>query len=171
MAAGERHVRQLRDQQALTLAIVATADSGVARTRAVALKLMSERSTGFDANAVFSALAEHRAPEVTAAVADYAAKSGPMRRESLRDFDNRILRSRRTGRKAKDLVKARVAHQPAAASIPIESRLPFDERRVETLIAMARGTFRRDREWALLQLTQLALDGHPIPGLLVSVTS
>ena len=171
MAAGERHVLRLRDRQALTSAIVAIADSGVAGTRAVALKVMSERSADFDTNAVFSALAEHRAPEVAAAVADYAAKSGQMRRESLRDFDNRILRSRRVGRKAKDLVKARVAHEPAAASIPIESKLPPDERRVETLIAMARGTFHRDREWALQQLTRLALDGHPIPGVLVSVTS
>jgi hypothetical protein len=171
MAAGERHVLRLRDQQALTSAIVAIADSGVARTRAVALKVMSDRSADFDATAVFSALAEHRAPDVAAAVAEYAAKSGQMRRESLRDFDNRILRSRRVGRKAKDMVKARVAHAPAAASISIESKLPPDERRIETLIAMARGVFQRDREWALQQLTQLALDGHPIPGVLVSVTS
>jgi hypothetical protein len=170
MAAGERYVRQLRGRQALTSAIVAIADSGVARARAVALTLMSERSAYFDADALFSALAEHRAPEVAAAVANYAEKGGQMRRESLRDFDNRILRSRRIGRIAKDLVKARVSHHPAA-SVPHESKPPTDERRLETLIAMARGTFRRDREWALQQLTQLVLDGHPILGVSVSVTS
>ena len=118
-----------------------------------------------------AALAEHTSPDVTAAVARFAASGIAIRRDALDQFDNRVLKTRRVGRKAKDLVKSRLETLVPKAAVAIGAHQKVDDRRIQALVDMARGSSLRDRDWALQQLARLALDGHPIPQVQVSTTS
>jgi len=104
-------------------------------------------------------------------VAHFAASGIAVKRDALDQFDNRVLRTRRTGRKAKELVKRRLETPAPDAAVFIGSNQTVDDRRIQALVDMARGSSLRDRDWALQQLARLALDGHPIPQVQVSTTS
>ena len=75
------------------------------------------------------------------------------------------------GRLAKELVKRRLETLVPDAAVPIGANQKVDDRRLQALVDMARGSSLRDRDWALQQLARLALDGHPIPLVQVSTTS
>ena len=170
-AAADRYIASVQDRAELTKAVVTICDSGRAATRASGLRFLAQFSDRIDMNAAMAALAEHTAPDVAAVVAEWVASGLAVRRETLQHFDNRVLRTRRVGRKAKELVKNRLGTRAPDGAVSIEADLQIDGRRVEALLDLARGASLRDREWALQQLARLALEGHVVPQVQVSTTS
>ena len=170
-AAADRYIASVQDRAELTKAVVTICDSGRAATRASGLRFLAQFSDRIDMNAAMAALAEHTAPDVSAVVAEWVASGLAVRRETLQHFDNRVLRTRRVGRKAKELVKNRLGAGSPDGTVSIEADLQIDGRRVEALLDLARGVSLRDREWALQQLARLALEGHVVPKVQVSTTS
>jgi hypothetical protein len=170
-AAAERYIASVTDRAELTKAVVTICDSGRAATRASGLRFLAQFSDRIDMNAVMAALAEHTAPDVAAVVAEWVASGLAVRRETLQHFDNRVLKTRRVGRKAKELVKNRLGARAPEGAVSIEVDLQIDGRRIEALLDLARGASLRDREWALQQLARLALEGHAVPQVQVSTTS
>jgi len=171
IASAERYIGSIKDRSELTRAVITVVDSGLMATRAIGLGLIERHPERLDLNALMAALAEHTSPDVTAAVARFAASGIAIRRDALDQFDNRVLKTRRVGRKAKDLVKSRLETFVPEAAVAIGAHQKVDDRRIQALVDMARGSSLRDRDWALQQLARLALDGHPIPQVQVSTTS
>ncbi len=171
MMAAERYIASIKDRSEFTKAVITVCDSGASSTRAIGLSFIERKKDRLDLNALLVALAEHTSPDVTAVVATIAASGIAVKREVLDQFDNRVLRTRRAGRKAKELVKRRLETLVPDAVVPIGANQKVDDRRIQALVDMARGSSLRDRDWALQQLARLALDGHPIPQVQVSTTS
>jgi hypothetical protein len=169
--AAERYIASIKNRSEFTKAVITVCDSGASSTRAIGLSFIEHQRDRLDLNALLVALAEHTSPDVTAVVATIAASGIAVKREALDQFDNRVLRTRRAGRKAKELVKRRLETLVPDAAVPIGANLKVDDRRVQALVDMARGSSPRDRDWALQQLARLALAGHPIPQVQVSTTS
>jgi hypothetical protein len=171
VAAAERFISSIKDQTALTKVVITVCDSGVSATRAIALRLIERHPERLDLNALLLALAEHTSPDVTAVVARFAATGVAIKRDALDQFDIRVLKTRRVGRKAKELVKSRLEIPGTANAVAINSHQKVDDSRIQALVDMARGSSLRDRDWALQQLARLALDGHIVPQMQVSTTS
>jgi hypothetical protein len=171
VAAAERYVASIKDGAEFTKAVITICDSGSAPTRAIGLRFIGQQRDRLDLNALLVALAEHTAPDVTATVADLVASGIAVKRDALERFDDRVLRTRRAGRLAKELVKRRLEKRVPDAAVAIDTKQAVDDRRIQALVDMARGSSLRDRDWALQQLARLALDGHHIPGVRVSTTS
>ena len=171
VSSAERYMSSIKDRSALTKAVIVVCDSGSSTTRAIGLRFIKHHPERLDLNELLLALTEHTSPDVTATVAGFAASGITIKRDALEQFDNRVLRTRRTGRKAKDLVKARLEEMTQDGVVSIDANQKVDDRRIQSLIDMARGSSQRDRDWALQQLARLALDGHPIPHVQVSITS
>ena len=169
--AAERYIASVADRAELTKAVVTICDSGRAATRASGLRLLDQFSDRIDMNAAVNALAEHTAPDVAAVVAEWVASGLAVRREALQRFDNRVLKTRRVGRKAKELVKHRLGVRVPEAAVSITADQETDDGRMQALVDMARGSSLRDREWALQQLARLALEGHAVPQVQVSLIS
>ena len=171
VAAAERHVASIKGRAELTRAVITLCDSGARAARALGLRFIEKAPDRLDLPAVSTALAEHTSPEVMAVVAGFAADGVAIRRDALDAFDNRVLRTRRAARKARELVKRRLSVQaPPAATSAIDGGA-LDARRLQALVDMARSSSLRDRDWALQQLARLALSGQPIAGLQVDTTS
>lgn len=171
VTAAQRYIASIKDQAVLTKAVITLCDSGASATRALGLRFIERQPERLDLNALLVALAEHTSPEITATVARFATSRITIKRDVLDQFDNRVLRTRRTGRKAKELVKSRLGTLAPEAAVSIGTNQTVDDRRVQALVDMARGSSLRDREWALQQLARLALDGYAIPHVQVSTTS
>jgi hypothetical protein len=171
VTAAERYITSIKDQSALTKAVIAVCDSGASTTRHLGLRFIEHQPGRLDLNELLAALAEHTSPDVTAIVARFATSGIAIKRDALDKFDNRVLRTRRTGRKAKELVKSRLRTLAPAVALPIATAQKIDDHRMQVLVDMARGSSLRDRDWALQQLARLALDGHAIPQVQVSITS
>jgi hypothetical protein len=171
VSAAERYMSSIKDRSALTKAVIMVCDSGSSTTRAIGLRFIKHHPERLDLNESLLALTEHTSPDVTATVAGFAASGITIKRDALEQFDNRVLRTRRTGRKAKELVKARLEEITQDGVVSIGTNQKVDDRRIQSLVDMARGSSQRDRDWALQQLARLALDGHPIPHVQVSITS
>jgi hypothetical protein len=170
VAAAERYVASIKDRSALTKAVITFCDSGASSTRAIGLRFIERQRDRLDLNALLVALTEHTSPDVTAVVANFAASGAAFKRDALDQFDNRVLRTRRIGRKAKELVKRRLETLVPDAAVSIGVNQSVDDRRIQALVDMARASSLRDRDWALQQLARLALDGHSIPQVKVSTT-
>lgn len=99
-------------------------------------------------------LAEHPDPSMQEVVAS-ALLETPVPAVDVQDFDAAVLRGRDRGRRAKELVKRRLASAPA----------PDLQGEAATLLELARGRTARDKEWALEQLARLALAGETVDGL------
>jgi hypothetical protein len=171
IAAAERHILSIKDRAAFTKAVITICDSGSRETRAIGMHLVEFESERLDLNALVLAMTEHSAPEITAMVARFAAAGVVIKREALAPFENRVLRTRRCGRKAKELVKNRISSTFPGASVSIAADPKVDDGRLTVLVNMARGACLRDRDWALQQLACLALQGLSIPQLQVSPTT
>jgi hypothetical protein len=171
VTAAERYISSIKDRSAFTKAVIMVCDSGASTTRAIGLRFIQRQPEQLDLNALLVALSEHTSPDVTATVARFAASGITIKRDALDQFDNRVLRTRRTGRKAKELVKTRLETLSPEAAVSIGTNQKVDDRRIQALVDMARGSSQRDRDWALQQLARLALDGHSIPQVQVSITS
>ena len=170
-AAANRYIASVADRDELTKAVITICDSGRAATRASGLRFLAQFSDRIDMNAAIAALAEHTAPDVAVVVAGWLASGLAVKRETLQHFDNRVLKTRRDGRRAKELVKQRLGIRAPEGAIPIAANVEIDGLRIEALIGLARGSSLRDREWGLQQLARLALEGHPVPQVQVSTTS
>lgn len=171
LAAAERYIASIKDRTGFTKAVITVCDSGAISARAIGLRFIEDQRDRLDLNALLVALVEHTSSDVTAVMANFAASGVAVNRDALDQFDNRILRTRRTGRKAKELVKRRLETLVPDAATSVGANHTVDDRRIQALVDMARGSSLRDRDWALQQLARLALDGHPIPQLQVSATS
>ena len=171
VTAAERYIASIKDQAILTKAVITVCDSGASTTRAIGLRFIEHQPERLDLNALLVALAEHTSPDITATFARFATSGIAIKRDALDQFDNRVLRTRRTGRKAKELVKSRLGTLAPEAAVSIGTNQKVDDRRVHALVDMARGSSLRDGEWALQQLARLALDGYAIPQVQVSTTS
>ncbi len=103
-------------------------------------------------------LSEHPDAPMQEVVARRLLRSPELAR-GLKEFDTSVLRAHDRGRKAKELVKQRLASTPP----------PALEAQVDTaaLLELARGTTPRDREWALAQLARLAMAGESVEGFSV----
>jgi len=101
-------------------------------------------------------LAEHPDPPMQEVVARTLLAEPELARD-MAEFDRGVLRARDRGRRAKELVKRRLAATP-----PTEAALD-----TAALLELARGRTERDREWALEQLARLALSGAPVDGIVV----
>lgn len=171
VAAAERYIDSIKDSSALTKAVITVCDSGVGATRAIGLNLIEQQPDRLDLNALLAALTEHTSPDVTAVVARFAAVGLAIKRDALDQFDNRVLKTRRVGRRAKELVMTRLGTSAPEGTVSVGAHQRSDEQRIQALIDMARGSSLRDRDWALQQLARLVLDGHPVSGVQVSITS
>lgn len=132
-----------------TEAITALCDSPKPSVRAFGRELLTGRPEMLAETDVLERLSENPDPETQAFVAGRLLKQ-PTPAETTGAFDRSVLRARDRGRRAKELVKARLDTQPTSD--------------VALLLEMARSRTPRDADWALGQLAKLALEGVEIPG-------
>lgn len=171
LAAAERFVRSMRDRTELTKAVITLCDSGSRAVRGLGLDQISRFPERLDMSAVITALSEHTSPEILECVARWSGSGVPVKRDALRRFDSRVLRMRRAGRKAKELVKARLQADFSPGVLSMSTRQGYAQD-TQVLIEMARSGVLTDRDWALQQLARLALDGdHRVAWVQVSRTS
>jgi hypothetical protein len=135
---------------------LALCDSPVAAVRAYGRRFVSARWDALPRQDLYRALFENPAPEMQAFVATLLGDE-PAPPAEAAQFDGEVLRAKNRARRAKEAVKAR---QGKADAPTVD---------VDTLLALARGVdgTPRDAEWALTQLTRLALSGQKIEGFAV----
>lgn len=169
--AAQRYLESIESQDALTKAIIATCDSGIRESRKKGINIIVNRRGEYDPFKVYTALSEHKSPDIAAVVASHLFHDGCIKASVVEGFDQRVLKTRRQGRKAKELVKKRwnKITNPEVTSIP--NSLSSSADRVEALLALARGRVERDREWAIQELVRLSQSGVEIPNFSVSQTS
>lgn len=151
VALGREHCEAIPagDPRALEIAL-SLCDSPAASVRAYGRDFVRARWEWLSPAQVVQALSEHGDPLTQEFLARILLRSPPLAAEAT-GFDSHVLRARDRGRRAKELVKSRVAREATPD--------------VAALLELARGRNRRDREWALEQLARLALAGHEIEGL------
>lgn len=171
MGAAQRYLETVSAKNVLTKAIISVCDSGVREAREQGLSLLVNRHGEYDVAEVYSALAEHKSPEVAAEVAHHMLHNGQIRPSVVKNFDKRILRTRRESRKAKELVKQRLDRSTGPGVTPISSTANDASERIDSILALARGRSQRDREWALRELVRLSELGTNIPGFQTSRTT
>lgn len=139
--------------------LLALCDSPNSEVRLFGMSFFQSRKDNFDSNLALECLSEHTDPIIQEFIAeklgeknssDEGISSGEKGTlKFTRKFDQSVLRTKNRGRKAKELVKNR-----------LEEDLNVN---VETLLELARGHNKKDKEWALEQLTKLALKGEEMP--------
>jgi hypothetical protein len=161
VGAGRAHFERTGvDGEAAFTDALALCDSPVASVRAYGRRYVTARWDALPRADLYRALFENPAPEMQAFVAtllnEDASAAEALAAEEAR-FDGEVLRTRNRARRAKEAVKAR---QDRAEAPTVD---------VPTLLALARGAdgTPRDAEWALAQLTRLALSGVEIEGFAV----
>ncbi|MBC8043825.1 MAG: hypothetical protein IAF08_10325, partial [Rhizobacter sp.] len=131
--------------------VLALCDSPKKPVRYFGLELLDahkEIFTSGDAK-MLELLSEHADAGVHAAVTAALLEQGATGEYVLR-FDKEILRMKNRSRKAKENVKVRLDKSLALSA--------------ETLLEVARSNSKQDAEWAIVQLTKLALSGREISG-------
>ncbi len=166
LEAARRYVDSLSDRNRFTDCVLAALDSGVAVVRDLGLQFLDRNDPRLDQDRIWAALVHSDDHHVQARVAEEAAVRRWSDDSALAEFDRRVLANRRRNRRAKELVKGRIGRQQSLA--PSDVPPTIDERRITALLDMARGSNRRDSEWAIRRLTVLALHGLDIPGIEVS---
>lgn len=125
--------------------VLALCDSPQKEVRDYGIKYMKERSANLKSSIAMACLSEHGDPIIQEFVAKQL-KEQATKEEFVRTFDKGVLRTKNQSRKAKQIIKQR-----------LEENLDVD---AETLVELARGKNKKDAEWAVLQLTKLALSGQ-----------
>jgi len=136
--------------------VLALCDSPQKVVRMYGLKYFEGRKENLKKNDIaIASLAEH----TDASIQEFVAKSLTERKEAKEDFvqyfDKSVLRTRNKGRKTKELVKSRLEVAPS------------ENMNTQTLMELARSRNTKDREWAIEQLTKLALAGEEVEGFVV----
>lgn len=137
--------------------ILALCDSPQVAVRVFGLAYFEARKAHLKTNPALACLSEHSDPNIQKFVAEVLAEQAAAIVEPapyIKTFDKTLLRTKNRSRKAKEMVKNR-----------LENNLKVNP---ETLLEVARGQNQTDREWAILQLTKLALSGEEIEGFSLS---
>ena len=133
-----------------TEAITALCDSPKPSVRAYGRDYLVARPEMIADTDVLDRLSENPDAETQAFVAGKLLSQPVTEPGRTLAFDRAVLRTRDRGRRAKELVKARLTEQTTPD--------------IALLLEMARSRTPRDADWALGQLAKLALDGVEIPG-------
>lgn len=126
-------------------------DSNNQQTRLAALQIMNSRATPEVVRGVVAKLAENRNPDIWGVVRQHLSQIEDDM--AIRKFTNRVFLSRRKARKEKEKIKERVA------LLIREARAALDH---ETLVRMALSSSSSDREWALRQIANGAVEVETI---------
>lgn len=154
-AAGRRFFEAIPESDPAALeGALALCDSPASAVRAFGREYVRARWEALPRAELARALAEHADPRMQEFVARFLLEA-PEMVERAPEFDRSVLRTRQRGRRAKELVKARLETSPAPD-------LP-------TLLELARGQTASDREWALQQIARLVAAGVEIEGVTVEV--
>ena len=163
VAAAVAWLAQVRDAGTLTDATLACLDSIVPGTRQLGADVVATRRDELDLSRLWPSLTESDDTAIQSLVAQEAMSETFADSVKLAAFDRRVLVRRRTARAVKEQVKARLAglgtSDPAAL---------LGTERLDAVMAMARGSNLRDREWAWQQLALLGASGIAVDGVHVS---
>jgi hypothetical protein len=123
--------------------------------------LETHRERVLDA-ALLKKLSENSDTAMQAWLAEHLLRDAPD--VEVAAFDASVLRARGRARRAKEAVKAR---RDTTQNTP-RTNIEYSNEGVATLLDVARGRTKRDREWALQQLAQAALSGREVEGVTLS---
>lgn len=127
-----------------THAILALCDSPKAEVRQLGMDLISERKEilSYDKWELLPCLSEHPDVYVQQQVAESLEKLGTAPQFAIQ-FDREVMRQRNAARKAKESIKRRLEKQEKIDT--------------DLLLEIAKSQDKQDAEWAILQLTKMAL--------------
>lgn len=150
-----QYITSQKDSAKFQEAVLACLDSSEKSARDLGLRLMNSYEDRIDFTALWSALSESEDPVIQARLLEEALVGNIPDDSKLSDLDRRVLMKRRNPRRVKEAVKNRISKSDSA----------INDERLAALKDMAAGANKRDREWAVHRLTQLALAGVAVPGL------
>ncbi len=164
LAAVRKYLMSLPDPVSASDAVVTCLESPTRSVWEMGVKVFQARPDLAEDRPIWTALARSDDPQLHDMVS--AARSLPGRVDDsvLVEFDGRTVLDPNSRRKAKEYAKRRLE-----VAVPHRATATADY--VEMLLNLARGPIRRDREWALMRLASLRLQGVDIGGLEVSLTS
>ncbi|MGB0931130.1 MAG: hypothetical protein ACPGVB_10160 [Chitinophagales bacterium] len=137
--------------------VLALCDSPQGVVRSYGIKYFEARKENLKKNDIaIASLAEHTDVRIQEFVAKSLVEKKEVKEDFIQYFDKSVLRSRNKGRKVKELVKSRLQ---GLDSENVDSK---------TLMELARSRNVQDREWAIKQLTKMALAGEEVEGFLVN---
>ena len=142
--------KRLLQPHQITETILVLCDSPSEATRAYGLQILKAQEDLLQNHpAILEALSEHSDATIQNFVAE---KLIPVEKHPtfVKNFDKSVLKMQNRSRPAKEDIKKR-----------IEQNLEID---VQTLLTLAGSNTRQEAEWAVVQLTKLALQGHQIEG-------
>ncbi len=125
--------------------VLAMCDSPRRAVREAGLQLTKEQEANLNPEQLISYLSEQTDPFIQKYVAELLVRY-PDAQKRMKRFDEAVLRTKNKGRKTKELVKER-----------LENTLAVDPK---ALLRMAKGKNKKDAEWAILQLTKMAIAGE-----------
>lgn len=136
--------------------VLALCDSPQGVVRAYGLKYFEARKENLKKNDVaIASLAEHTDTRIQEFVAKALADKKAVKEDFVQYFDKSVLRSRNKGRKVKEMVKSRL------------QEVDLKNLDTKTLMELARSRNTKDREWAIAQLTKMALAGEEVEGFVI----
>lgn len=157
LAHATNYITSLKDAK-FHEAVLACLDSSETVARELGLRLLNSYEDRIDFKKMWTALSESEDPIIQARLMEEALVGNIPDDAKLSDLDKRILMTRRNSRRVKEAVKGRISNADSL----------INDERLTALRDMAKGTNKRDREWAVQRLTQLALAGVAVPGLHVT---
>lgn len=135
---------------------LALCDSPDARVRAFGREFLEKnRDRVLDAK-LLKKLSENSDPQMQAWLAEHLLKDAP--NVEVAAFDQAVLKARGRARRAKEAVKAR-------RDVTKTTAIEYSNDDIASLLDVARGRTKRDKEWALQQLAQVALSGREVEGV------
>lgn len=158
------HIRSLGDSVELGAAVAECLSSAFPEVRKLGFEVFGAHTALAESQDVWAAMAGLDNPQAERLVAEAGLIEGRIDDEVLSDFDRQILTARRPSRYAKALVQKRLESVDFAQE-------PNASVRIGAMLDMARHGNAQDREWAFMRLAALALQGVPIAGLEVSLTT
>lgn len=161
--AAREYLNSLTETEQIREAVLACLDSSTPAVRRLGIELFQRREALASDKDILAVLGASKSPAEQLIVAQAASSSGEIDHQALHDFDRRILTERKSSPRAKALVKKRLETADATTAASPE--------RIAVLLQMARGAGKGDREWALMRLAALALQGFVIEGLEASLTT
>ncbi len=142
------------DQLDLVDRALALCDSPNASVRAFGREFLEAHRDGVLDAKLLKKLSENADPIMQAWLAEHLLKD--VTSVEVSAFDQSVLKTRGRARRAKEAVKTRRG-----------TTIEYSNDEIKSLLDVARGRTKRDKEWALQQLAQVALPGREIEGLVV----
>lgn len=135
---------------------LALCDSPDARVRAFGREFLEAHAEQVLDAKLLKKLSENADPMMQAWLAEHLLKDAAS--VDVSAFDQSILKTRGRARRAKEAVKAR-------RDVTKTTVIEYSNDDIATLLDVARGRTLRDKEWALQQLAQVALNGREVEGV------